>query len=115
MNENGFQSRIMRRWTLLYTIVITLGFSPYGVNACFAHGGGGGGGHGGGHGGHGGHSYGLFIVPGPTGRRVIIVHRAKCDALNVQVTVPSDAWKRVDPRDIGSHTIFMLTRHNPDI
>jgi hypothetical protein len=115
MNRHVFQSRIMRRWTLLYTIVITLGFSPYGVNACFAHGGGGGGGHGGGHGGHGGHSYGLFIVPGPTVERVIIVHRAKCDALNVQVTVPSDAWKRVDPRDIGSHTSFMLTRHNPDI
>jgi hypothetical protein len=54
-------------------------------------------------------------VPGPPVERVVIVHLAKCDALNVQVTVPSDAWKRVDPREIGSHTNFLIARHNPDI
>src|SRR4051794_20858289 len=51
----------------------------------------------------------------PSTKRVIIIHRAKCDALNIQVTVPSTAWKKVDPREVGSRSSFLLTRENPDI
>jgi hypothetical protein len=29
--------------------------------------------------------------------------------------MPRDAWKRIDPQAIGSHTNFMITRHNPEI
>jgi hypothetical protein len=73
----------------------------------------GGGGHGGGHGGHGGH---ISIIAVPTyTQRVIIIHLARCEALNVQVTVPSNSWKTVDPKTIGSRTNYLLTRHNPDI
>jgi hypothetical protein len=98
-----------------FRIVISLALATFAIGAvaCFAHGGGGGG-HGGGHGGHGGHVY-LSLVPGPPVERVIIVHVARCDALNVQVTVPSAAWTRDDPRAIGSHTNFLLTRKNPEM
>jgi hypothetical protein len=69
--------------------------------------------HGGGHGG--GHvRVSVIAVPTYT-ERIIIIHRARCEALNVQVTMPSDMWKRIDPQAIGSHTNFMITRHNPEI
>src|SRR4051812_8062006 len=79
------------------------------TSICFAHGGGG-------HGGHGGHGAHVSIIAGPGyTQRIVIVHLARCEALNVQVTVPSESWKKVDPKATGSHTSFILTRHNPDI
>jgi hypothetical protein len=97
-----------------FRIIVSLALvSPaFGAVACFAHGGGGHGG--GGHGGHGGHVY-ISLVPGPAVERVVIVHLARCDALNVQVIVPSAAWTRDDPRAIGSHSNFLLTRKNPEM
>jgi hypothetical protein len=95
---------------LLLTAVVIAALTT----TCFAHGGGGG--HGGGHGGHGGHGGRISIIAVPTyTQRIVIIHLARCEALNVQVTVPSESWKKVDPQAIGSHTNFMLTRHNPEI
>jgi hypothetical protein len=47
--------------------------------------------------------------------RVIVIHRATCEGLNIRVTVPSEAWKNLDPVTVGSRTSFMLARRNPDI
>lgn len=47
--------------------------------------------------------------------RVIVIRRATCEGLNIRVTVPSEAWKNVDPLTVGSRTNFMLARRNPNL
>jgi hypothetical protein len=47
--------------------------------------------------------------------RKIVVYVARCEPLNVQVIVPNGPWVKQDPREIGSHTNFLIARRHPDI
>lgn len=50
------------------------------------------------------------------GRVIVrVVQLKRCEGLNVQVTVPSDAWITVDTKSLASPHRLLLIRHDPEL